>query len=154
MDGAILALKILIALGFVVFGIVFYRRKINPYTYFKKDSEGQGIFAGVILVIAAFLLFILISATSQRAKSAELEYLNWVEIYFGLDQTFKLSPQCESGLISDKITSNVGFRFNALRDSERKTHLNIKYTHHSCAFNIDREQYDALGFELTHRFEF
>lgn len=78
------------------------------------------------------------------------EWFPQASIYIGLDRTFGQSPQCESEGsigISDQQTSNIGLRGTFFRTESRRFSINGKYTHHSCAFNSDRNGYDAVGLE-------
>jgi hypothetical protein len=79
----------------------------------------------------------------------DLTYLNYAEVYIGMDYTNKLSPQCHEGEYSDRLTSNGGAKLNLIRTESRRVEFNTIYTHHSCAYNRDREQYDAIGMQLT-----
>lgn len=149
MDSAILALKLLLILGAIVFTLLFAPKKINPVTYLSKTERGRGIAAGILMALGVFLLAVL---WPKESKAGEIRYLNWADVYFGLDHTKKISPQCEPGEISDRVTSNIGVRLNVLESHDSRTTLNAKYTHHSCAFNVDAAQYDAFGFELSYKF--
>ena len=71
----------------------------------------------------------------------------------GLDVPYSQSPQCVSNStqVDDKTTSNLGIVVNLYESPDTKFRSNIKYTHHSCAFNTDVRIYDALGVEFTYK---
>ncbi len=136
------------------------------YEYFKTDT-GKGASVGIGIVIAAAALFLLVlpGCSSNPTKVGggdknlvEVTYLNWASVYFGLDYTIKPSPMCYSndiergGQVDDRTTSNVGLKVNLVQIGDRGN-VNYKYTHHSCAFNRDNWQYDALlGLEADYKF--
>lgn len=128
----------------------------------------KGITAGII----GFVLFGLVIATAfgaTPANAAELEKppdaaqvaktksesnVEWFafgKVYLGIDSTFKQSPQCEPGDVSDRLTSNGGLIVNILQSKDKRFEFNSKYTHHSCAFNGDRNSYDAVGLSVEYR---
>jgi len=115
----------------------------NAIRYFKT-KDGKGVLIGIVL-------FIGLALASTFVKADEV-WFTYGEVYVGMDEMKGVSPQCKSGSQSDKSTSNGGVRFNIYRSQDRRFHWNLKYTHHSCAFNPDRNGYDALGFEFTYRF--
>lgn len=117
----------------------------NPIVYFKS-KEGKGVLFGVVVVIAVAFSIALIAA-----KANSLEFFGGGDIFVGLDSTRKISPMCDPGVNSDKLTSNVGLRADLLSSDDKKTNVNIKYTHHSCAFNPDAKSYDAVGVEVVYK---
>ena len=60
---------------------------------------------------------------------------------------------CErsDGTIDDQTTSNVGLKYHLFESLDERFKTNIKYTHHSCAFYVDDQQYDAFGLELEYK---
>lgn len=112
--------------------------------YFKT-KDGKGVAKGIVLA----LLIIIGIATGSKVFGAD--YLDYAEVYLGIDHTKSPSPQCDETPNNEYLTSNAGIRLNLLVSDDRKFHLNTKYTHHSCAFNPDRENYDAFGVEVVYR---
>lgn len=133
--------------------LVFGGSAMKAWRYFRHDSEGRSVFKGIVLFIlfgvglTAFSLF----ASPAEAEEPKGEWFAYGEVFLGIDYTKKLSPQCHEGGPNDRVTSNGGIRVNIYQSADERFELNSKYTHHSCAFSPDREQYDALGVELTYR---
>ena len=123
-------------------GYIFYREKQNPIEYFKT-RRGKGVLKGIVLAIIFALFFALAGSVFAG------EFFADGYIYAGLDYTKKASPQCENGGLDDKSTSNLGLVANIYK--YRQIKINAKYTHHSCAFNVDTNGYDAAGIELEYR---
>ncbi len=118
--------------------------------YFKKEVGilwGIIVFTGSFIVIA--LLTLLLPSKAEANGFKELKYFQYAEVYIGMDYTKKLSPQCHEGEYSDRLTSNGGARMNLLQTQGKRVEVNTYYLHHSCAYNIDREQYDAVGIQVT-----
>jgi len=116
-------------------------RNENIREYFSTKT-GKGILKGIVLAIAFACVMALVGCGGT--------YFNDGYVYAGIDQTKKQSPQCENG-VDDKATSNIGIRANVYQSQDKDFKANAKYTHHSCAFSPDAEQYDALGVELEYR---
>jgi hypothetical protein len=132
----------------IVAAIILYKFKFNAkeiHDYFKTPT-GLGILKGIVLVLILGLAMSVIAKEPEEGK-----FFSYGDFYAGLDYTNKRSPQCYGGGVDDRTTSNVGFRVNIYESADSKFHLNSKYTHHSCALNIDRESYDAIGVELIYR---
>lgn len=127
--------------------VAFTRKKINPITYFKT-KEGKGVLFGIVMFVGFGTLFSIPSCV----KAEELEYLQWSSVYMGLDNTNHQSPMCEDGSISSRLTSNGGIRLNLIESSDDRFTTNLKYTHHSCAFNADDKSYDSIGIETEYKF--
>ena len=123
----------------------------NPRQYFKT-KEGQGVLKGILAVVFLSLLFA--AGLFYANKANALEYFDYTEVFVGLDATKNVSPMCDTGQNSDRLTSNVGVRTNLVRSNDSQSFINLKYTHHSCAFNPDNRSYDALGLEVTYRFNY
>ena len=111
--------------------------------YFKSD-DGKGILKGIVLAVAAVSLLAILSGCSGT-------YLNHASVYAGLDNTKKISPQCEADGLDDRLTSNLGARINLYESEDGKFSNDFQYTHHSCAFNVDEAGYDAFGFQLDYK---
>lgn len=110
----------------------------------RGPLKGILIFMGgfTALAIAAFLI-------GGHARASEWRYFQFAEAYAGVEWPMVgISPQCVADGPDDKTTSNGGARLN-LVEYRRFLTVNAKYTHHSCAFNDDRNTYDAWGVELT-----
>lgn len=122
-----------------------YKTQISTKT-FKQARTGICLFG--------FGLMGIVNAVDVVAepKYKKGRWFAYTEVYGGLESTFKQSPQCQNGSSSNRLTSNGGIRQNVYESYDRNFSLNLKYTHHSCAFNRDRNGYDALGFELNYRF--
>lgn len=116
----------------------------RPADYFKT-KDGRGVLTGILLAVSATALIVW-AAPSQAGT-----WFNAGEVYFGIDSTRKVSPQCEAGGVNDRLTSNLGVRMNLFETADQRATWRVRYTHHSCAINPDRTSYDALGFELTYR---
>lgn len=111
--------------------------------YFSS-KEGKKISKGILLALAFSVVVALTSLIGGCAGS----YGNWGSVYAGIDYPDEQSPQCESSGQDDKSTSNLGFKLNIFESDDDRFTSNLKYTHHSCAFNQDRNGYDAFGLEL------
>ena len=115
------------------------------FAYFSTKN-GKKALTGIVIFIGLSVVTVLSFADDRGG-----DWFNYGELYLGLD-TFKgQSPQCEDGQKSTRITSNGGVRANIYRSSDKRFETNVKYTHHSCAFNGDRNTYDGLGVELTYK---
>lgn len=122
--------------------------------YFKKNRSilwGIVLFTGAFigLAVTSLVLALLLTPSAKADGFKDLTYLNYAEVYIGMDYTNKLSPQCHKGQYSDRLTSNGGFRLNLIQTESRRVEVNTTYIHHSCAYNRDREQYDAVGLQMT-----
>lgn len=111
---------------------------VNGWAW-RKSRLGRGVLAGLILGPLAALL---IGALGGCVR---------VDVFAGLESTKKLSPQCESGGSSDRITSNLGVQGCRTVSEDGRTELCGVYRHHSCAISEDRESYDAFGFFVSRR---
>jgi hypothetical protein len=146
----------LVILSFLVIYTVYaFRDNLSGIKeYFLGSRKGLGILKGIAIVMLVVFLTLVIA---PRAFSNELEvkYFSYVELYFGIDNVKGLSSQCVEGGLNDKLTSNVGAKINFVewKDSIGVGYVNGKYTHHSCAFNQDRNTYDAFGLEGGYRFD-
>ncbi len=152
MNSALLFSLVVLVLG-SAYALHAYGGIRNTIDYLKSHPtvlSGIKIFAGV--AITAGLVFALINPS--QAHAADYKKGTWFaygEGYVGLDHTKHTSPQCVGGS-NDKVTSNGGIRINIYQSYDERFEFNSKYTHHSCAFAIDRNVYDAVGFEVTYKF--
>lgn len=113
---------------------------------YLSDRENKRIRTGVL--VFAVLVPIAAALISQVADASErVRYLQWADVYLGVDNSGRISPQCMPSGPDRKTTSNGGLRINLIEYS--RIAINAKYTHHSCAFNEDRNLYDAVGLEAT-----
>lgn len=115
------------------------------YTYLFLTTQGQGALKGIVLFVGIGIVLALLTGCSNA------RYMTEAELFLGVDNTFSRSPQChdQTDLLinNNRLTSNGGAKVTLAEVGVSK--LNFKYTHHSCAFNEDRESYDAFGFEAT-----
>lgn len=116
------------------------------YAYFKT-RRGKKVLKGIIIFIA----FGLGTASISDAIAEEYEFFDYGEVYLGIDSTRNTSPQCGHGEYSERMTSNGGLRVNLIKSKNDLFEFNVKYTHHSCAFNDDINNYDALGVEAVYK---
>lgn len=146
------ALFVLAILGFAAVLVLFvFKSPAAAIRYFKTD-DGRKVFQGIV----GFLLVGIVAASLavrevNADESLKGEWFAYGEVYLGVDHPFRQSPQCVADGPNDKLTSNGGFRANIYQSADERFEFNSKYTHHSCAFNSDRNLYDAVGFELTYR---
>jgi len=139
---------IMMILALVVGWGAYSLRSVNVIDYFRTKT-GLGILKGIVLAI----FFALLLGLSPKLWALDLSgsVFNSAGVFIGLDYANRSSPFCVTGGIDDRTTSNVGVRGNVYESSDSKFRLNGKYTHHSCAFNVDDRGYDALGVELEYR---
>lgn len=111
---------------------------VNGWAW-RKTRAGRGVLFGLIVApLAALLIGALGGCTS-------------VDVFAGLEHTKNLSPQCENGGASDRITSNLGVEGCRTVSEDGRTQLCGVYRHHSCAISPDRESYDGVGFFVSRR---
>ena len=113
------------------------------------DESTLGIRAGIYKFVGfglAVATILLVIAYSQQSKA---EWFKFTQLELGLDATNGQSPQCEDGPNSDKLTSNGGLTQNIFfhKENNYQVEFNVPWTHHSCAFNDDRNGYDGIGVE-------
>lgn len=132
--------------GIKMFLLVFIA--IGLFVFFARTAKGEELKQIDVSSPAAEYTKIE-SPSADGGKS--YEWFAFGEAYIGLDHTSNLSPQCEPGGNNDKWTSHGGFRANIIQTSDQVVAFNVKYTHHSCAFNEDRNLYDGVGAELVLR---
>lgn len=115
-----------------------WRTETNPIDYFKTKN-GLKILKGIVLAV----IFTIVGGIAQCAIASETGWFKEAYIYAGIDHVRKQSPQCQSEGIDKHATSNIGLRGSIY--SSKKVRWYWNYTHHSCAFNQDRNGYDGIG---------
>ena len=98
-----------------------------------------------LLAVVFAVVFVLLSGCTGGT------YFNSVSAFAGFDYTKTVSPQCEDTGPESHTTSNLGLRGNIYRSEDERFQANAKYTHHSCVFSPDDDQYDALGVEFEYK---
>lgn len=104
----------------------------------KKTPVWQGV--AVILIVPIIFAGILYVGNAQ---AADTKYMSGAKVFVGIDNTSSASPFCQGNGINDRLTSNLGFVQNLIEDD--KVNIGLKYTHHSCALNPDKNAYDSIG---------
>lgn len=107
----------------------------------------RGAATGIYLFVGASVAMVIVTSFIPRANAVET--FTYAEVYMGMDWTFSQSPQCKDDGMDKYATSNGGIRLNMLKID--RLEINTKYTHHSCAFNNDRNGYDGAGIEFMWR---
>lgn len=152
MSSGMLFVLALFSFVIVYFWLAFGNLK-KAKSYFKTKT-GKRVWGGIVWFILFGLLFVGVSEFARADKPGT--WFSYGEVYLGVDWTFDdPSPQCVKqggGGIDSRGTSNGGIRINIYESFDSRFHFNTKYTHHSCALNTDRNQYDAIGFEIQYRF--
>jgi len=136
-----------VAAVFVFPALVLIGTMNGPTKAYAHLRKYPGITKGILLALVAGVLFAL---GAQKANAGT--WVEYTEMFLGLDRTFGVSPQCvNDGGPDPKTTSNMGFRQHIYKSDDTLYNVNLKYTHHSCAFNTDRYSYDAIGVELNYK---
>jgi len=144
-----------------IYTVIAFARSDIKFKDWVKGSISQGAVASAGLGIGVIVLFIITffflpnNAHAQQSdmfkKFTDVTYLNFVEVYIGIDYTKGVSPQCRQGGVDDRGTSNMGVRVNAINWVQLPIKLNYKLTHHSCVLGKDTNGYDSfLGVELVY----
>ncbi len=105
----------------------------------RKTKAGRGVLFGLIVAPLAALLIGSLGGCTR------------VDVFAGLEATKNLSPQCDRGGASDRITSNLGVQGCREISKDRRTKLCGVYRHHSCAIGSDDQSYDAIGYFVSRR---
>lgn len=135
---------------FAVFG--FSLKRLIAYF---SSRDGKGALKGILVfavgggLIAGALTLIV---GPRSALADEPVWFTYADVYLGLDYPKNISPQCEAGEVDEHLTSNGGVLLNVYRSADKRFHAGVRYTHHSCAFNSDRNGYDAFGISASYRF--
>ncbi len=148
MTGAIEFL--VVAITVLIAWFVWSTRKLSwkeKIAYFKT-KDGKGILKGVVLAVTIPVILILLAVLLGGCSGT---FNNGASVYAGLDYTKDPSPMCEDVGPDNRTTSNLGARYFLYESDDESFKTNVKYTHHSCAFSPDDEQYDSLGLELEYR---
>jgi len=145
-------LFVIVALGLFVAWFAWRFKGVPLYLikgYFLSE-DGKNILRGIGVVIVIAVLL----GLSGLVVGAEpnTRYFNWASVYVGMDYMDKQSPQCKAEGYDDRTTSNVGLKLNVMSAYQGRVTANAKFTHHSCAFNQDRQGYNGYGFEVEYRF--
>jgi hypothetical protein len=147
-----------IVAGVLGYMLVDARNKLGGFTaaikHFKNTENGS--LTGIILAAVVFPIVVAGALTVAywligEASADEPRYLTHTQIFAGVDNTFKVSPQCYEGGVNDSLTSNLGVRQHLIGYGD--VDLFGQYTHHSCATNQDRFGYDAYGVQATWTFK-
>jgi len=137
-----------IVITFALLTLVVFVSFKSPRDAKKYFQKNRGVAKGVVIVIILIPLIAWLIDFAVKSAKAETTYFNNAYVYTGLDFGKKTLPNCHQGE-RDNITSNVGFGLNLLEN--KRTTVNAKYTHHSCAFYHDRLSYDAIGIEVKYK---
>ena len=148
MKSLILFVGCLVAIVAVTGGWAVYR---HGFAHFRTE-EGKKDFLGILKGILLAVVFAALVGGLSLLSGCSGTWFNDASVYAGLDSTKKLSPMCEEGggRFDDKTTSNLGIRSNIYQMDNFTAYA--KYTHHSCAYGVDDDSYDALGVELEYKF--
>lgn len=93
--------------------------------------------------IGAPLVLLLVSLIMRCASAAEL-FDKPPYVFLGLDKTLN-SVVCYRDAVNS-AEANLGFGIPIL--SGEAWEINGQYSHHSCAFDDDRQTYDGFGLQL------
>lgn len=120
----------------------------KAWSYLRRPERKLARNGIMVFMGGGILVGILSLAFCRDADAAELKWAQYSYIYLGVDYPMlnRPSPQCWDDGVDNKTTSNGGVTLNGL--TYGPLHVNAKYTHHSCAFNSDRNLYDAAGVEV------
>lgn len=141
----------------IMFGYVFFKLDDRSWKGLKDyflyaENGGQGALTGIALaVILTTVIGWVLSALYSVAKADEVKYLQFTEVYAGLEKTFKQSPQCYGGGVDDGLTSSLGVDQHLIGYGQ--VYVSAGYQHHSCAVNRDHYSYDAVGLKVKWRIE-
>lgn len=138
-------------IGLVVLLIIWMcwslRNVVSIKDYFSTH-EGKGILKGIVMALA----FAVVVGAVGLLTGCSGTYMNEASVYAGLDYTKNTSSVCHFYGEDNRSTSNLGAKVNLYQSADDRFKTNLKYTHHSCAFGVDRGVYDALGGELEYKF--
>lgn len=127
--------------------LIVFRSPKKAWNFLKVQ---KGVTKGIVIVVVLIPLIAFV-IEKAAANDSGIDYFNYAYVYTGLDFAKKRLPNCYPGE-NENIVSNVGFGLNILET--KRTTLNAKYTHHSCAFHTDFWAYDAIGLEVRYTIPF
>ena len=146
-------LFLLVCIGLAAAALLAVFKKPKHMINYFKTKEGKGVLFGIVAFIGAGAIIVFASSAMAKAHDYKTgSWFNYGEVFLGMDNTNKQSPQCHDGNNSSRLTSNGGLRFNIYESGDERFSFNTKYTHHSCAFNSDNKSYDAIGLEASYKF--
>lgn len=128
-----------------------FEQAINHYKTTENGSLTGIILAAVVFPIVVALGIKLAYLFIGEASAEEVRYLQYTQIYAGLESTQKQSPQCYNDGVNDRLTSNLGVNQHLI--GYRDIDVFGTMRHHSCASSMDRESYDAIGMFVTWTFK-
>lgn len=105
---------------------------------FQKKVVFGWVLAPLILLFISFVLFVVSLFFSPDARAVEPPY-----VYLGLE--YDRGSYCRSDAINP-LAANLGFGINLYQ--YKALDINLQYTHHSCAFDQDINQYNAFGIQF------
>jgi hypothetical protein len=147
-------------IALIITGIVILVAAIYVFVFLGKSfkgwkvKEGKGAAASAVLGVGSIILIALIitlvgaifgSSNANADTDMNGTFFNDTSVFLGIDQTFKVSPQCVEGGTDDRLTSNLGINQNLWRSYDKVHDVSLRLTHHSCVFGKDRNGYDGLG---------
>lgn len=151
-----------IALLFIAGGFIWTWATFGSLSKAKAHWKTKKLFPDMapILFIPALIMGLAV-LLSSNAKAEEIEFstFNYIQVHAGLE--FQLGEpqfvQCvESKTALDEAGSNLGGQINLIRfeNAQHELDVNFSYTHHSCAFETDKDVADQVGLLMVWRFNF
>lgn len=134
---------------------------LEPWAIARVGRERAGILSGIILFIVAAVIigvtFVVLSL--MFAMPAHAAYRDGKPVWpFPEPPYVFVGVEYENHDVfcdvvdpknrNEKIVSNGGFGQKILKG--QRWSADLKYTHHSCAFAVDRNSYDAIGFQIIY----
>lgn len=126
----------------------------NAIAHYRNTENGSLV--GTVMAAFGFPIIVASALTLMyfmigEANAEEPRYFTHTTLFAGLDNTFKVSPQCYAGGVNDTLTSNLGIQQHLI--GFKDVDLYAKYQHHSCATNQDLNGYDAVGLGVSWTFK-
>ena len=146
----------LLIVSMAVFALVLYARgKAGSWSemagYFKQNKalNDWKPFIGVALVI---LIGITLVWNTTRAED-KFDMFVFTEVSLGVDYVYngQRAAACDDVGVDNRLAGNGQITQNIFELYE--VQLNVAYQHHSCALNGDDLTYDAIGINITRRWE-
>ena len=128
-----------------------FEQAINHYKNTENGSLTGIILAAVVFPIVMAGVIKLAYLAIGEAHADDVRYLQYTQIYAGLEHSQKLSPACYEGGVNDRLSSNLGLRQHLI--GYKDIDVLGQFHHMSCATNRDREGTDALGLTVTWTFK-